>query len=92
MLMITRTESHIEFAIGETRSLSIDVARLAGCMLAAERTSCGRLHQSMLLLVRGSDPIRIEGSPYELAQVHQYVVETMLSESEAMVPPCDTRH
>lgn len=78
MLMITRTESQIEFGVGETKRISIDVARITGAMLAAERAPCGRIFHALLLLCDGgADPFRIEGSLIELAEVHSYVVETM---------------
>lgn len=80
MMMITRTESRLEFGIGETKRVSIEVNRIACAMLAAERLPCGRIIQALFLtLDGGGDPIRIDGSPLELGEVHQYVIETMTS-------------
>ena len=82
MMLITRTESRIEFEIGESQSSSIEVDRLTGVMLVARRAPCGRIFHALMLLVDGdTDPIRIEGSPFELTEIHQYVVETMLHNS-----------
>jgi len=79
MMMITRTESRLEFGIGETTSISIEVDRIVCAMLAAERLPCGRIAQALFLtLDTGGDPIRVDGSPMELNEVHQYVIETML--------------
>ena len=79
MMMITRTESCIEFGIGELKAITVDVARITGAMLAAERAPCGRVFHSLLLLRdRGCDPVRIEGGLLELSEVHRYVVETMV--------------
>ena len=72
MMMITRTETCIEFGLGESKAISIDVARITGAMLAAERAPCGRVLHSLLLLTdRGCDPVRIEGGLLELTEVHQ---------------------
>ncbi len=80
MMMITRTESRLEFGIGETKCISIEVDRIACAMLAAERLPCGRIAQALFLtLDTGGDPIRIDGSPMELNEVHQYVIDTMQS-------------
>ena len=82
MMMITRTESQIEFGISESRTASIDIDHLTGVMLVAERAPCGRMcHALVLLLDGGRDPIRIDGNPFELTEVHQYVVESMLRDS-----------
>ncbi len=84
MMMITRTESHIEFGLGGSRSVSIDVGSITGAMLAAERLPSGRVHHALLLMTGvGSDPIRIEGELLELAEVHCYLVETMIDAGEA---------
>ena len=80
MMLITRTDSRIEFEIGESRSASIDVDRLTGVMLVAERAPCGRVFHALLLQIDGGGaPLRIEGGPFELTEVHQYVVETMVA-------------
>ncbi len=80
MMMITRTESRLEFGVGEQKSVSINVDRITCAMLAAERLPCGRVIQALYLTVAdGCDPIRIDGSPMELTEVHQYVIETMVS-------------
>jgi hypothetical protein len=79
MMMITRTESSIEFGLGETKRLSIDVSCINGAMLAAERMPCGRIGHALVLNVAGcADPVRIDGGAIELTEVHSYVVETML--------------
>lgn len=78
MLMITRTESTIELGRADARTIRIDVGYITGAMLAAERAPCGRVRHALLLMTGcGSDPVRIEGSSAELAEVHQYVIETM---------------
>ena len=83
MMMITRTESRLEFGIGEQTAIAIDVDAITSAMLAAERLPCGRITQALLLTVgAGRDPIRIEGSAMELGEVHRYVVETMLQTAE----------
>ena len=80
MMMITRTESRLEFGLGETKSISIEVDRIVSAMLAAERLPCGRIAQALLLMLdTGGDPIRVDGTPMELNEVHQYVIDTMLS-------------
>lgn len=79
MMMITRTESRIEFSMAESRKISIDVERITSAMLAAERAPCGRIFHALILSMgAGTDPIRIEGAPIELTEVHSYVVESML--------------
>ena len=84
----------IEFGLGESRTISVDVDAISSAMLSAERAPCGRIFYALLLGTRrGADPIRIEGSPLELAEVHQYVVETMLSiRTAAEVLEADTYH
>ena len=80
MMMITRTASMIEFGSAESQTIRIDVERITGAMLAAERAPCGRIFHTLILSTGpGIDPIRIEGAPIELTEVHQYVIETMLS-------------
>ena len=87
MMMITRTESRIEFGLGQQKAVSIDVARITGALLAAERAANGRIVHALLLLTDGgSDPVRIEGSAIELSEVHGYVIETMLSAAPADRP------
>ena len=86
MMLITRTDSRIEFEISESRSASIDVDRLTGVVLVAERAPCGRLlHALMLQLDDGREPIRIDGGQFELTELHSYVVETMLGSTAQRV-------
>ena len=80
MMMITRTETRLEVGLQERGIVTIDVDRICGAMLAAERLPCGRLAHSLLLMVgRDADPVRIDGDPAELNEMHAYIVETMLA-------------
>ena len=90
MLMITRTDSTIELSRSGAEKVRIDVARVSGVMLAAERMPCGRVCHALLLMTgKGFDPIRVEGAAMELLELHHYVVETMNDEhdSEPATPP-----
>ena len=83
MLMITRTDTTIELARAGTVTVCIDVARVSGVMLAAERMPCGRICHALLLMTgKGHDPIRIDGTAAELIELHHYVVETMLCDPD----------
>jgi hypothetical protein len=84
-MMITRTETSIEFGLGESKRLSIDVSCINGAMLAAERMPCGRICHALVLNVAGSvEPVRIDGGAIELTEVHSYLVETMLQLGPSM--------
>ena len=82
MMLITRTESHIEFETADRQTRAIDVDQLTGAMLVAERQPDGSISQALMLLASGvTEQIRIEGNPFELLEVHQYVIETMLRDA-----------
>jgi hypothetical protein len=77
MMMITRTNEHLEVGLAD-RTLSIDVDRIRGASLTAERTGDGRLLNCLVLLLEsGAAPVRIEGSFAILREVQQYIIEIM---------------
>ena len=53
MLMVTRSDSCIEFKLGDDSTIAIDVARLSGAMLAIERMPCGHVRHALVLTVAG---------------------------------------
>jgi hypothetical protein len=79
MLMITRTESLIEIGRGEGRAVALDVSGLLAVSLATERMACGRIRRVLAVEFGDGRPVlRIDGSPVELAALHDTVTEMML--------------
>ncbi len=78
MLMVTRTDSVVEVGNADRRFAAFDAGHVTSAMLCVERAACGRIIQALVLAFGdGVQPLRLEGSPMELAAVHQTVAEVM---------------
>jgi hypothetical protein len=84
-MIITRYAHQVEVEIEGQRKMSIDVRRVRGAALSAERAGA-RLINALVLSMDGSygagSEQRIEGGASMLAAVHQTVLEAMAELAE----------
>lgn len=77
-MIITRTMDKVEFQLGESRRIGVDISRIASAALTFERQAGGKL-SPVLMLMHGVGQMseRIEARAEQLIAMHARIVELM---------------